>query len=135
MLRKGIMDERGSGILRIEEAMEKWELEKPNYAEKDGYFVITFKGPIRAEKPLDEEILKNLNERQKKAVEYLREKGRITSREYKEINKISRRYTIKELNKLIDRGIGSLQKKKLKIQKKRLNKIIQNQKPKTENFI
>ncbi len=64
LLRKRIMDERGSGILRMEEAMKKWELEKPNYAEKDGYFVITFKGPSRAEKPLDEEILRDLNERQ-----------------------------------------------------------------------
>ena len=105
LLRKGIMDERGSGILRIEEAMKKWELEKPDYAEKDGYFVITFKGPGRAEKPLDEEILRDLNERQKKALDYIKDKGRITNKEYREINKIGRRHTIKELNKLIDEGI------------------------------
>ena len=85
--------------------MEKWELEKPDYAEKDGYFVITFKGPGRAEKPLDEEILKNLNERQKKALNYIKDKGRITNKEYREINKIGSRYTIKELNNLIDNGI------------------------------
>lgn len=105
LLRKGIMDERGSGILRMEEAMKKWELEKPNYEEKDGYFVITFKGPSRAEKPLDEEILRDLNERQKKAVEYLREKGRITSREYCKLNNVVKNTAYRDLMELVNKDI------------------------------
>jgi len=114
LLRKGIMDERGSGILRIERAMEKWELEKPNYAEKDGYFVITFKGPSRAEKPLDEEILRGLNERQKKAAEYLREKGRITRSEYINIcdSKISPRTALNDLQKMVKMKIIALKGEK-----------------------
>ena len=99
------MDERGSGILRMEEAMEKWELEKPNYAEKDGYFVITFKGPSRAEKPLDEDILKNLNERQKDALIYARKNYRITNREYREICKVSHKTAHEELSQLVERKI------------------------------
>jgi len=105
LLRKGIMDERGSGILRIEGAMEKWKLEKPNYAEKDGYFVITFKGPSRAEKPLDEEILKNLNERQKKALDFLKEHSRITTKDYSAINNVSERTARNDLVAMVDKKI------------------------------
>ncbi|MBA3064342.1 DeoR family transcriptional regulator, partial [Candidatus Woesearchaeota archaeon] len=105
LLRKGIMDERGSGILRIEKAMEKWELEKPDYAEKDGYFVITFKGPGRAEKPLDEEILKNLNERQKKALDFLKEHSRITTKDYFAINNVSERTARNDLVAMVDKKI------------------------------
>jgi len=105
LLRKGIMDERGSGILRIEGAMEKWELEKPNYAEKDGYFVITFKGPSRVEKPLDEEILRDLNERQKDALIHARKNYRITNREYREICKVSHKTAHEELSQLVERKI------------------------------
>ncbi len=39
------MDKRRTGLLRMEQFMEKWGLEKPTYNEEDGYFVITFKGP------------------------------------------------------------------------------------------
>ena len=101
----GIMDERGSGILRMEEAMEKWELEKPNYAEKDGYFVITFKGPSRAEKPLDEEILKNLNERQKKALEYIKIRGKVTNKEYRDICTVNRIMAFRDLSELVKKKI------------------------------
>jgi len=105
LLRKGIMDERGSGILRMEEAMEKWELEKPNYAEKDGYFVITFKGPSRAEKPLDEEILKNLNERQKKALEYIKVYSKITSMDYRKLCLVVKDTANRDLVDLIKKRI------------------------------
>jgi len=53
---------------------------------------------------LTEEQLKKLglNERQIKAVVYVKEKGKITNSEYQEINSISRRTATDELTELVD---------------------------------
>jgi len=101
--KSGVMDKRGTGFLRIRESMKKWNLPNPEFIEKLGYFVIRFNNPAIQKIPeIDESIL---NERQKKALYYIKDKGGITNKEYREINKIGKRYTIKELNKLINEGI------------------------------
>ena len=46
-----------------------------------------------------------LNEGQKKAVEYLREKGRITSREYCKLNNVVKNTAYRDLMELIDKNI------------------------------
>ena len=99
------MDERGSGILRMEEAMKKWGLEKPGYAEEDGYFVIKFNGPDRAEKPLEEAILKDLNERQINALEYIREYKKINRDHYCKINNVKKSVAYEELKLMVNRNI------------------------------
>ena len=81
-----IMDKRGSGILRMREAMKEWKLPEPRFEENTGYFVIKFTGPYQ-ETVI--EYKEKLNERQKKALEYLKEKGRITTKEYIILNKTS----------------------------------------------
>jgi ATP-dependent DNA helicase RecG len=43
-----------------------------------------------------------LNERQINAVEYVKEKEKITNREYQKLNKISKRTATNELMKLVD---------------------------------
>ena len=86
--------------------MEKWALEKPDYIEKDGYFVIRFRGSGRAEKPLEEDILEDLNDRQYKAVEYLKEKGKITNKEYRELNLgITDKTVFGDLQDLVDKKL------------------------------
>lgn len=54
-----------------------------------------------------EEQLKNLelNERQKKATEYIGEYGRITNREYQKLNKVSNKTAYQELSDLLKRQI------------------------------
>ena len=46
-----------------------------------------------------------LNQRQRKAVEHIREKGSITNREYRELTGLGREYARKELNDMVEKGI------------------------------
>ncbi|MFH1432389.1 MAG: ATP-binding protein [archaeon] len=103
LLRKGVMDERGSGILRMEDAMSKWGLEKPHYAEKDDYFVIEFKGPARAEKLPVEEVLRDLNDRQRRAVAYLRT-NKLAPRDYRKLFDVSDKTARSDLKDMEKRG-------------------------------
>ena len=83
----GIMDKRGTGFLRIRESMKKWNLPNPEFIEKLGYFVIRFNNPAIQKIPEIDES--KLNERQKKAAEYIKQNGRITTKEYITLNKTS----------------------------------------------
>jgi len=97
-----IVDKRGTGILRMNSSMEKWGLPHPTFREDSGYFVIKFTGPYQG---TIIKIPEELNERQKKAVEYLKEKKEITRKDYEKLNNISKRTAIRDLNNLIARGI------------------------------
>ncbi len=97
------MDERGTGILRMEQFMEKWDLEKPTYNEEDGYFVITFKGPVIPEVFVPRSKFEELNERQKTAVEYIKRMKSISRKEYIEINSVSHTTAQKELKNLVEK--------------------------------
>ncbi len=46
-----------------------------------------------------------LNERQKKALEYLEKHGKITNREYREINDVSRQTAKRDLSDLVEKEI------------------------------
>ena len=55
---------------------------------------------------LEEKLRKiGLNERQIKAIKYVKERGKITNREYQELNKCSRNTVTNDLRKLIQKGI------------------------------
>jgi len=99
----GIMDKRGTGFLRIRESMKKWNLPNPEFIEKLGYFVIRFNNPAIQKIPKINES--RLNERQKNAIEHLKEKGEITNRIYREINSVSNRIAAEELKDLIKNKI------------------------------
>ncbi|MCK4429396.1 MAG: putative DNA binding domain-containing protein, partial [Candidatus Aenigmarchaeota archaeon] len=83
----GIMDKRGTGFLRIREAMKKGNLPNPELKEKQSCFVIKFNNPAIEKIPKVDET--GLNERQKKCVEYLKVRGKITTKEYVELVKTS----------------------------------------------
>ncbi|NOQ55384.1 MAG: DeoR family transcriptional regulator, partial [Nanohaloarchaea archaeon] len=102
LLRKRLMDKRGSGILRMKQTMTKWSLQKPKYSEKMGYFVIKFIGPYN-ETVLN--ISEKLNERQKKAIQYLQIKRKITTKEYIIITKTSHRTAKRDLINLMEKQI------------------------------
>lgn len=99
----GIMDKRGTGFLRIREAMKKWGMPSPEFKEKMDSFAIKFVNPLVHKIP--EIDGSGLNKRQKKAVEYVKSKGRITNREYREINSVSNRVAFEELNDLVKKKI------------------------------
>lgn len=66
-----------------------------------GFFVTLFKNNLTAE-----QLAKlGLNDRQLKAVEYVKGKGRITNKEYQSLNTISERTASRELSDLTEKQV------------------------------
>lgn len=93
----GLIDAWGSGTVRIIETCKAAGLPEPELEERDGGFSVTlFKNSLT-----EEQLVKlGLNARQIKAILYVKEKGKITNKEYQEINDISRRTATDELAEL-----------------------------------
>lgn len=95
----GLIDAWGSGTIKIIDTCKQAELPEPELTERDGGFLVTlFKNNLTAE-----QLIKlGLNERQLKAVEYVKEKGKITNSEYQALNNISDRTASRDLENLVD---------------------------------
>ena len=97
-----LIERYGSGIQRIIDSCKKAGLPVPLFEEKFGGFLVVFNKDIYTE-----EHLKGLgiNERQIKAVMYVKEKGRITNKEYQELTGVKERFATIELNDLVRKKI------------------------------
>jgi len=98
----GLIEEMGSGIGRIMEAMKSAGLPEPEFKEEMGGFSVYFRKDIYNEENLRK---MGLNERQIKAVMYVKEKGKITNKEYRTINGVSDETARLELNDLVKKEI------------------------------
>ena len=107
----GLIDAWGRGTIKIIDSCIAAELPEPELIERDGGFLVTlFKDNLT-----EEQLIKlGLNQRQMKAIMYVQEKGKITNKEYQEINHISRQMATNELldltnnfKLLINRGYGA----------------------------
>ncbi|MCO5268589.1 MAG: putative DNA binding domain-containing protein [Brumimicrobium sp.] len=98
----GLIDAWGSGTVKIIETCLQAELPEPEFVEQDGGFLVTlFKNNLT-----DEQLLRlGLNDRQIKAVGYVKEKGKITNKEYQTLNSISERTASRELSQLADKQV------------------------------
>lgn len=98
----GFIEEVGSGIGRMIEEMKKANLPEPEFKEEMGGFSVYFRKDIYTE-----EYLRGLglNERQIKAVMYVKEKGRITNREYRGMFNITDRTALNDLTELCNKKI------------------------------
>jgi len=94
----GLIDAWGSGTIRIIDACKESGLPEPELAENSGGFLVTlFKNMLT-----DERLKKmGLNERQIRAVSFVKENGRITGKEYQEINGISKRTSAYEIADMV----------------------------------
>jgi ATP-dependent DNA helicase RecG len=85
--------------MKIINSCKAAELPTPELNEKEGGFIVT----LFKDKFSEEGLRKiGLNARQIKAVLYVKEKGRITNKEYQEINQISKRTAVYELIELVE---------------------------------
>jgi ATP-dependent DNA helicase RecG len=82
--------------------MKSAQLPEPEFKEEMGGFSVRFYKDIYTEESLRK---MDLNERQIKAVLYIKERGKITNREYQEINNCSRNTARNDLRDLIRKGI------------------------------
>jgi len=98
----GFIEQYGSGTVRMVEWMKEAGLPEPEYKEEMGGFSVYFYKDIYT----DESLRKmGLNERQIKAVIYVKETGRITNREYQQITGVKERSATIELNDLVSKNI------------------------------
>lgn len=98
--RSGYVEAWGRGISKIEEQCAAAGLPSPTFENEGSDFWIVFKKDIYNKEDL---AARRLNARQIKAVLYVKEKGRITNKEYQEINKISNRTATYELKELVEK--------------------------------
>lgn len=75
------VEEVGTGTNKIIKWCKEWELPEPEFEDTRTSFVLTFRKFY-----VTESLLEALNERQKKAVEYLLKNKKITNKEYRAIN-------------------------------------------------
>jgi ATP-dependent DNA helicase RecG len=98
----GYIDAWGRGTIKILDTCKEAELPEPEMQEQDGGFSITlFKNNLT-----QEQLIKlGLNDRQVKAVIFVKEKGKITNKEYQEMNKTSDRTALRDLDNLIELNV------------------------------
>ena len=98
----GYIDAWGSGTLKIISSCKEAGLPDPEIIEQDGGILVT----LFRNKFSKEQLQKmGLNERQVKAVLYAKENGKITNKDYQELNDCSRNTASNDLSDLVQRGL------------------------------
>ena len=98
----GYIDAWGRGTIKILDTCKEADLPEPEMLELDGGFSITlFKNNLT-----EEQLIKlGLNDRQIKAVIFVKEKGKITNKDYQSLNDCSRNTASNDLADLVQKGL------------------------------
>jgi len=104
----GYIEQYGSGTVRMVEWMKEAGLPEPEYKEEMGGFSVYFYKDIYTEENLRK---MGLNDRQIKAVMYVKEKGRIANKEYQAKFLVSKPTATRDLTELVDKEIFELKGK------------------------
>ncbi|NJE12844.1 helix-turn-helix domain-containing protein [Thermococcus sp. LS2] len=98
----GLIERWGTGTFKIVRLCLQNGLPEPEFSEEAGGFVVLLRKDIYTEDYLRK---LGLNDRQIKAVLYVKEKGRITNKEYQELFGVSEATATRDLKELVKRGI------------------------------
>ena len=98
----GYIDTWGRGTLKIFNSCREAALPEPEIKPLDGGVLVTLYKDY-----LNEEQLRKLglNERQIKAVEFVKENGKITNKEYQKLNDVSERTALRDFDELTNKSI------------------------------
>ncbi|MFH1358786.1 MAG: ATP-binding protein [archaeon] len=100
LLREELMDKRGSGILRMEQAMKKHGLSIPKFKEDSNYFIIKFTGPYQ------KTVIKIKDKLNKRQTEFIKSGIKnISRKEYSKLVRCSLRTAFNDLNDLLNKKI------------------------------
>ncbi|HAT81055.1 MAG TPA: transcriptional regulator [Flavobacterium sp.] len=102
LFRSGYIESWGRGIEKIMNYCKEAGIPEPNYSFEASDFLVEFRKNIYHEEYLTE---LGLNERQVKAVLYTKENGKITNNEYQNLNEISARTAVRDLEFLVENGV------------------------------
>jgi len=97
--RIGYIEAWGRGIRKMNEQCAATGLPAPQYYYESSGFWVVFRKDLFNEEDLR---AKGLNERQIKAVLFVKDKGRITNKEYQELNQVSKRTATNDLSELVE---------------------------------
>ncbi len=100
--RAGYIEAWGRGTIKIAEQCKKHGLPTPEFKNEGSDFWVIFKKDIFNKNDLEK--LK-LNERQIKAVLYVKEKGKISNKEYQKLNNVLYKTAYRDLEKLVEKTI------------------------------
>ncbi|HET8810347.1 MAG TPA: ATP-binding protein [Flavobacteriaceae bacterium] len=98
LFRSGYIESWGRGISKMTEQCLKMGLPEPSFYYKSSGFWVEFRKDIYNQEYLEE---LGLNERQVKAVLFVKEKGEITNKEYQSLNETSDRTASRDLENLV----------------------------------
>ena len=98
----GYIEQWGSGMERMRRACLEANLPEPRFEEYQGGFGVTFSKDIYTEEKLQS---MGLNERQIKAINYVKRKGRISNSKYQVVCNTSERTATRDLSELVESGI------------------------------
>ena len=101
----GFIEKYGSGIKMMENLSKEWGNKEPYYDLHPIESKIIFESQIKESTYIKKDILEELNERQKKAIEYVKEKGKITNEEYQGLNNANKKTATRDLADLVKKSI------------------------------
>jgi ATP-dependent DNA helicase RecG len=98
----GYIESWGRGTIKIVEQCLEQGLPEPDFQDEHGVMTVTF-----YKDKWNEDILKKmkLNERQVKAILYVKDEAKITNKEYQYINNVSERTSLRDLENLVQKEI------------------------------
>jgi len=102
LFRSGYIESWGRGIAKMTEQCSNYGLPAPLFLFKSSGFWVEFRKDIYNQNQLKE---RGLNERQIKAVMFMKSNDKITNKEYQEINDIAERTASRDLSDLVNKGI------------------------------
>lgn len=101
----GYVERRGVGIDQMVHAMRRANLPDPEFDDRGTSFWVTLHGDsTQAHRAVLVRL--GLNDRQIDAVEVMRERGRLTNREYQQLYGVSERTALYDLKGLVDAGLA-----------------------------
>ena len=99
----------GSGIKMMHRLCREWGNKEPRYELHLLETKVIFDSPIQESTFIEiDDISAQLNERQKNALFHVQKNGQIATKEYVEINRVSRRVAYEELRDMTDKGLLSM---------------------------
>ncbi len=104
-----LVENRGSGIMTIVQAMRQASLEPPQFADRKASFCVTFQNhtmmDARAVQWLGQFSGMKLNDHQRLALVYMRRHGHIANRDHQRLSFVDGRSATKDLRNLVDQGL------------------------------
>jgi len=102
----GLIERWGTGTLRIITACQLHGIGQPEFSTMSGNFIVRFRALAEKILPLGVE----LNERQKQALAFVREHGKISAGEYQSLCGVKRTQAFRDLTEMTQTGLLTLQK-------------------------